>query len=201
MRSGPARAVRMKIAAARRAAPTTRWPGRSAARARFRRGELDRRGTGAHGHCAEDRCSAGVFLASRMACPAKAEEAQFVIDHAKLARVPHPAAEASELVGRNGAARQVLDAPAPLANQVVVVTEIGLPEFIPGPPGGGIRGSDQPESHEQVHRSIDRHEVDAVGAHAGMDLPHGHRRTSLAKRFEDKAARGGETMSSPGKHL
>ncbi|HTP29281.1 MAG TPA: hypothetical protein VMK12_26910 [Anaeromyxobacteraceae bacterium] len=52
---------------------------------------------------------------------AETEQAEFVVDHAKLARVAHPAAEPGQRVVRDWAARQLLDPSAALANQVGVM--------------------------------------------------------------------------------
>jgi hypothetical protein len=82
----------------------------------------------------------------------------------------------------------------------MVVSAIGLPELIPGPPGGGIRGADAPEAREKVHRAIDRHEVDTVGARAGVDLPGGHRHPAVTQHFQHKPTRGNEAIPSRGQH-
>lgn len=73
-----------------------------------------------------------------MACAAKTEEAKFVVDHAKLTRLAHPAAKADQRVVRDGAARQLLDPPAALADQMGVMPGELLPQLVPKAGVGGV---------------------------------------------------------------
>ena len=73
-----------------------------------------------------------------MARTAKTEEAEFVVNYAKLARLAHPATEAGQRFVRDGAARQLLDPPAALADQMGVMSGELLPQLVPKAAASGV---------------------------------------------------------------
>lgn len=136
-----------------------------------------------------------------MAGVAKAQEAKFVVNHPKLARLLDPAAEAGQRVVRDGAARQFLNPPAALADQVGVMPGELLPELVAGSRAGGVDDPQEPRRHQEMDGAIDGDAVDPLSRHPGVNLLDREWAIAPTDGFQDGAARPGEAMTLSGKQV
>ncbi len=114
---------------------------------------------------------------------AQAEEAHLVVNHLELVRLLDPAAQASQRVVRDRAARHLLDPPAALANQVGVMPGELLAQLVPKAAAGGVHGPHQSRRDQQVDGPVHGDAVDALRGHSGMKLFDGERVLAGSERL------------------
>jgi hypothetical protein len=100
------------------------------------------------------------------------------------------------------AAVEVLDPPAALADQMVMMPGELLPEFVSTAAAGRVRGPhgvrrpNEAEPHEEVNRAVHGHDVRPAAAEALVNLRHGERLAALREHIEHGAAWARQTQTS-----
>ena len=108
---------------------------------------------------------------------------------------------------REPAAVQVLDPPAALADQVVMMPGELLAELVStAAPGGirgshGVRGPDQAKPHEQVNSAVHGHNMRTGAAEALVDLGDGEGLAALGEHIEHGATGACQAQTSAGKQV
>ena len=136
-----------------------------------------------------------------MARAAKAEEAEFVVHHSKLARLAHPAAKAGQRVVRDGAACQLLDPPAALADQMGVMPGELLPQLVPKAAAGIVYSPQKACCLQQVNRPVDGDAVDPLSRHPGVNVLDREWTVAPADGLQNRAARPRQPVTLSGERV
>jgi hypothetical protein len=92
------------------------------------------------------------------------------------------------------AAVQVLDAPAALAEEVMVVSGEGLGQLEARPPVRGVRPTEEPDVLEESQRAVDGGAVGPSGSHPPLDVGDGAGRPVGRQSLQDGPAGPGEAV-------
>lgn len=136
-----------------------------------------------------------------MACAAKTEEAEFVVNYAKLARVSDPPTKAGQIIVGDGTSLRLLNSPATLADQEGMMAGELLSQFIPKSPAGGVHSPQEPRRHQKVDGPVDGDAVDALLGHSGVNLLDRKRAIARADYLQDGAARLGQAVALSGEQV
>jgi len=129
---------------------------------------------------------------------AKAKKANFVVNHLELIRLLDPATEAGQRIVRDGAARQLLDPSATLADQMGVMPGELLPQLVPKAGVGGVYGPQEACCLQQVNRPVHGDAVDRLPRHPGVNLFDCEWAVARADCVQDDASRAGQAVTLPG---